>query len=132
MSFLPNNEASIEIKTIGENTGKLWTGSFTAKLILNNYESAQVNIKADRYNEGSVTLPSITMLYNKATAELETRITSAPDWWKNSDHGRLLLDQNVVLDIYAEVLNARREYREKLKQAAEQSESNDSTKPKKK
>lgn len=122
--MLPKNESIVKLSIIGDSTQKLYDGAFTIKCILNNYESVQVALRTDRYNEGSESVGTQTRLFNRAIAELELRIIDSPDWWKSSDSGRLLFDQNVVFELFTSSLEAQKEWKDGLNKAAEESESN--------
>lgn len=121
--FLPSTETQFEFECTGETTSKRYSGSFTIKSVLNNFESAEVVMRADRYNGGSQTLPVQTALFNRAIAELEMRIKASPDWWTKSDSGRLMYDQNVVFELFNKVLEAQKEWKDRLNTEASKSES---------
>lgn len=121
--FLPSTETQVEFECTGDTTSKRYSGSFTIKCVLNNFESTEVVLRADRYNGGSQTLPVQTALFNRAVAELEMRVKSAPEWWSKSDSGRLIYDQNVVFELFNKILEAQKEWKEKLSNEASKSES---------
>lgn len=127
--FLPSTETQIEFECTGETTSKRYSGSFTIKSVLNNFEATEVILRADRYNGGSQTLPVQTALLNRAIAELEIRVKSSPDWWSKSDSGRLIYDQNVIFELFNKVLEAQKEWKDKLSSEASKSEA--ASKPKK-
>lgn len=120
--FLPSTEAQIEFECTGETTSKRYSGSFTIKCVLNNFEATEVILRSDRYNGGSQTLPVQTALFNRAIAELEMRVRSSPEWWAKSDSGRLIYDQNVVFELFNKVLEAQQEWKERLSSEASKSE----------
>lgn len=129
--FLPPVETQIEFECTGETTSKRYSGSFTIKSVLNNFELTDVVLRTDRYNGGSQTIPAQIALFNRAIAELEIRVKSAPDWWSKSDSGRLIFDQNVVFELFAKVLEAQKEWKDRLSQEATKSESNKKSKKEK-
>jgi hypothetical protein len=120
--FLPSIETQVEFECTGETTSKRYSGSFTIKCVLNNFEATEVILRSDRYNGGSQTLPVQTALFNRAIAELELRIKSSPDWWSKSDSGRLIYDQNVVFELFNKALEAQQEWKERLSNEASKSE----------
>ena len=130
--FLPPIETQIEFECTGETTSKRYSGSFTVKCVLNNFEATEVILRSDRYNGGSQTLPVQTALFNRAIAELELRVKSAPEWWSKSDSGRLIFDQNVVFELFNKALEAQKEWKDRLSQEASKSESASKTKKGKK
>jgi hypothetical protein len=51
-------------------------------------------------------------------ADFRSYIVSAPDWWTQSRFGEDLLDENVISDIYDEIVKIRSEFTEDLKNKA--------------
>ena len=130
--MLPVNEVTITFESVGEFTKKRFVGDFTFKCVLNNAESMQAAIMADRYNGGSTTLPTEVALYNRATAELELRIKSSPKWWSDSDSGRTLMDRGIVFELFNKAMDAQIQWKEKLTEEAKTvEETNEKVKAKK-
>jgi hypothetical protein len=130
--LLPQIETQIEFECTGETTSKRYSGSFTVKSVLNNFEATEVALRTDRYNGGSQTIPVQIALFNRAVAELELRVKSSPEWWSKSDSGRLIFDQNVVFELFNKVLEAQKEWKDRLNQEAVKSESASKSKKNKK
>lgn len=130
--MLPVNEVTIMFESVGDFTKKRFVGDFTFKCVLNNAESIQAAIMADRYNGGSTTLPTEVALYNRATAELELRVLSSPKWWSDSDSGRTLMDRGIVFELFNKAMDAQIQWKKKLtEEAVSVEETNEKVKAKK-
>lgn len=122
MSLLPTHEKSVHIDVVGNQTNERFRGDFTVKTLLTNSELLEAALAIDRMGGGSTTLPVGYSLFIRALAELDVRVVDAPKWWKDSQGGRNLLDQNVVTEIYSAALKAATDYKAELDKAAEKVE----------
>jgi hypothetical protein len=130
MALLPKNEATFSLEVEGDVTKKRYEGKFTVKCVLENWETMEVGLRADRYNAGSATLANQFKLFNRALAEAEVRVMfdkernkpMAPSWWIDSDAGRSLLDQNVVFEVYAKCIEATKSWKDSLEGEISKSE----------
>jgi hypothetical protein len=98
-------ETTFHFSAEGIKTKKKYEGDFTVKTALTVGEQIAVGIAQDRYNGGSSTIDFAFSRFNQAMAALEQRIivreskALAPEWFRDSDYGRKLLDANVVLEL---------------------------------
>lgn len=93
--------APIHISTVGSVTGKPYNGKFLIKTVLNRRE----NFLADerrRYILGGNPNSAPPALQGEAymLGQLFVRIVEAPDWWKQSDSGLDIEDDNVIGELY--------------------------------
>ena len=89
------------VDIIGKDTGTRYRGTFTVKMVLSRTEKFKVDEerrKAIGFN-GKEAL-SETIIEAHILADLQTRIVSAPTWWKLSDEGRGIEDDDVLEQIY--------------------------------
>ena len=120
--MLPKDESTFNISVVGDNTKEQYRGDFTVKTMMTNGELLQVAVAIDRAGGSSASLPVGYKLFIRSLAELDVLVVDCPKWWKNSEYGRTLKDQNVVGEIHAKALSAQDEYKAKLAKAAEESE----------
>ena len=119
---LPKNEQSFDIDLAGETTNIQYVGTFTAKCVLNmagkhSMELEKTRLMAD-YANPSAGLAGIAI----ALATIRAKITDGPAWWKDSDAGATIIDENVVFKLYDECLRIEASWREKLKKNGEEAQ----------
>lgn len=123
---LPENDRTFHVDMKGEDTGINYNGTFTSRCILDmggkhSEELEKTRLMAD-YANPSNGLYGIAVTLSK----LRARITEAPEWWKQSDGGSTIRDENVILHLFDEVVRLEQEWREELKdQGKEAKESNE-------
>lgn len=125
-----SNEHSFTVSIVGDKTRQKYEGQFTVKCLMTNAELIELGLRLDQYNRGSQTLAPGAALLNRAFAELEVRIVTdeksgqqkAPLFWRESDGGRRLLDQNVVYEIFEKAREAEQIYVDRLTKATEETE----------
>lgn len=116
---LPKNEQSFDVDLVGDTTGVHYKGTFTAKCILNMagkhaMELEKTRLQAD-YANPSNGLAGISI----ALATIRAKITEGPAWWKDSDGGATLIDENIVFTLFDECNKAESKWRAALKAKAE-------------
>jgi environmental stress-induced protein Ves len=134
---LPNNSHTFRVKTKGDKTGEWFEGDFTVKCVLNQEEIVDIALRTDQYNRGSTSVPAAFALLNRMFAELEVRVvrdkqtgkSQAPTWWVESDHGRLLLDRNVLEEVFINAAKAEKVWADRLQEQAEKAEKESQEKP---
>lgn len=122
---LPKNEAVFEIDIQGDTTLKQYQGQFTCRCILTMGQKHTMELEKSRllgsYNNPTLELQGIARIL----AELRAKLTDAPEWWKQSQGGTNLSDENLLVELYTKVEKAEQEWRQKVKDLA--SPSQDST-----
>lgn len=106
---------SFSVNIQGETTFESYPGKFTVKQLLNHDEQLEVDrlrrqILGDKPDQASARALNQAEIF----ASLIVRVTEAPTWWKESNAGQGLYDDNVIAGVYGEAMKAEREYRESL------------------
>lgn len=123
---LPKNEKSFDLDLVGEDTGVPYKGTFTAKCVLNiagrhAMELEKTRLMAD-YANPSNGLAGIAI----ALASIRAKIVEGPAWWKDSDGGSNIIDQNVIFRLYDECNRVEGAWRKELKKDAEEAQKGNS------
>ena len=129
---LTNLNYTFYFESTGEKTKNKYEGEFTVKLALTVGEQIEVAKLTDRFNGGSTTLPPAYNVYNRALAEMEVRVATgldgkykAPSWWVDTNGGKGLLDTNVVLDLFTQMVEqSEKEWKTRLDKESEKAEKN--------
>lgn len=116
---LPKNERAFDVDLVGDTTGVQYKGTFTARCILNMagrhaMELEKTRLMAD-YKNPSDGLAGISI----TLATLRSKIVEGPAWWKDSEGGATIIDDNVLLSLYDEVNKLENAWRKDLKKNAE-------------
>lgn len=119
---LPKNEQSFDIDVVGDTTGLSYKGTFTAKCVLNmagkhSMELEKTRLQAD-YANPSAGLAGIAI----ALSTIRAKITIGPAWWKDSEGGSTIIDENVVFTLYDECNKIESNWRKELKKNAEEAQ----------
>lgn len=101
---LPAMECDFVLDTEGELTKKRYIGEFTCK-IMNRKERALVD-KHRAFLNGDIAdqLNPMTLRFHHWISYLRYALTDYPRWWKESDLGYELYDQNPIEATYEKVL----------------------------
>lgn len=117
---LPKKEQSFDIDVVGDTTGYHYKGTFTAKCVLNMSERHTMELEKTRlqadYANPSAGLAGISI----SLATIRTKIVDGPAWWKDSDQGATLMDENIVFRLYDECNKLETNWRAALKAKAEE------------
>lgn len=119
---LPKNEKSFDIDLKGETTDLQYKGTFTARCVLNianrhAMELEKTRLMAD-YANPSNGLAGIAI----ALSSIRAKITDGPAWWKNSDAGANLIDENIIFILYDECNKLESAWRKELKKDGEEAQ----------
>jgi len=119
---LPKNESVFDFEAKGETTGETYKGQFTVMCVLNMsgrhaLELEKTRLMAD-YANPSRGLAGIAI----SLATVRAKIIDAPAWWKNSDEGSLIIDENVVLTLYDKCNEVEAKWRKSLKSQSEEAQ----------
>lgn len=114
MIELPKTDITISVDVKGDTTGLRWQGEFTVVAVptlaqRHRYELERSRLMADLKNP----TPSLQAM-SEVMATVNTRILKAPDWWKQAYDGIELLDHNIAVAIYDQILDAEETWREQL------------------
>lgn len=120
---LPKNEKTFSIDVEGDTSGEKYVGQFSAKCVLNMSEKHTKELEKTRlladYANPSNGLAGIAEILST----VRTRLIKWPDWWSNLDYGTKVLDENVIIAIYDELIQAESEWRKEIRKKAAPAES---------
>ena len=121
---LPKKEKSFTIKEVGASTGHTYEGTFEVICCLTmgqrHAEAAEkTRLMGDYANPDGD-------LYSLATtlATLRTRIQESPEWWKQSNGGTSILDEEVINLLWEKTMEAEVKWKKELKEKAEKAQGN--------
>jgi len=120
---LPKNEKTFSISVDGDTSGEKFEGQFTAKCVLNMAEKHTKELEKTRllsdYANPSTGLAGIAEILST----IRSRLIKWPSWWANLDFGAKMLDENVIITIYDELIAAETEWRSEIKKKSMPAES---------
>lgn len=120
-SSLPKREKTISIDIVGETTGEHFKDDFVVHTVLNMASRHALELEKSRLLGDSLNPTRMLSNISISLATVRHHIIKAPDWWTELGAGSLILDENVILDIYDKIVEAEREWRESIKKKAEDS-----------
>lgn len=115
------NDKPFSIHIQGENSGRTWIGEFRAKIRLSHRDYAEIDRERRRRLGGEEGQPSERVaLTAHILSQLYGRLTEAPEWWRESDGGWLLEDDNLITECFNRAKDIEtKAVEEKQKQAKE-------------
>lgn len=113
---LPDKESVFDFDFTSDLTGKKYEGRFTVLCRLDMGQKHRLELEKTRllgnYPNPTDGLAGIAVVL----ANLRIKVTDAPDWWKQSNGGYLIEDEDALVTLYDRVIAAETEWLEKLKQ----------------
>lgn len=110
---LPKNESVFDFDFISE-LGRKYEGRFTALCVLDMGQKHRLELEKTRLlgNHANPTdgLAGIAIVL----ATLRSKIIDAPEWWKQSNGGFLIKDEDVLVALYDKIQAAEAEWRNQL------------------
>ena len=101
---LPKNEKSFSFEAVGEDTGKKYEGEFTVICIPNMFQKRAIEIEKTRL-QADQTNPTMNLMgLGEVLANCRVRIIEGPSWWKDSNGGFDIMDENVCVKLYDQVM----------------------------
>ena len=116
MSQLPKRERTFQFESVGNDTGRKYEGKFTVKTILKIREKHQLELEKTILQADTKSPTAGLRGISNVLAELRVRVVDGPEWWKQSEGGADLDDENVLLDLYDKTLEQEAEWRKDLKE----------------
>lgn len=101
---VPPTESDITVDAIGEVTKKKFIGEFTCKIPRRKEQCLIDKHRAFLNGNNPEQLDPATIRFHHMISYLRYTITESPKWWKESDLGYELYDENVVKAVYEAVL----------------------------
>lgn len=123
---LPKNEAVFDFEYTGLTTGKKYDGQFTVVCVLNMMRKHALEIEKTRLMADFQNPTDGLFGLAVVLANLRVRIVEAPEWWKQSQGGFNVMDEDALVALYDKVVEQEAKWRETLKgQAKEAQKSED-------
>lgn len=114
--------STFSVSILGKDTGQVYNGEFTAKMVMTRRDAFRADEERRRVLGASPegTFPA-ARLQGEAyiIGQLRVRLLTFPEWWKNSDGGLDLLDDNIADEILSMIISKEQEYKQKLSDQAE-------------
>lgn len=118
---LPKNEKTISIDVVGETSQQRWQGDFIIIPIATIAMTHELALQQSRLN-GDLKFPSSRLSsISEILATCAVHVKEAPEWWDTNFSGINMLDKNVMVKVYDEIIAAGKEWREQVKKEAEAS-----------
>jgi hypothetical protein len=112
---LPSKEKSFAFEHIGETTGKKYDGQFTVRCLLNVGQKHSLALEKTRllgsYESPTDDLAGLAIIL----ANLRAKIVEAPEWWKQSQSGSLIDDEDALVVLFRKIEETELEWKEDLK-----------------
>lgn len=122
MANVKKYESTAIVNATGEITGEQYTGKFTFKTRLSHKERMQIDTLRRQIlgpqPEGAVPSPR-ALSAAQIFANLAVRTLDAPSFWKNSDNGMDLADDDLVSAVYDAAIKAEEDEIQKVRKAGE-------------
>ena len=100
--------------------GERREGNFTVKCRLTLRERQRMELDKSRLLGGHTSPTDALMGISVMVATLNTHITEAPEWWKQSDSGLDLDDESIVVELYDRLTDEQIAWRKELTAHAEE------------
>ena len=111
---LPKNESTFKIDIEGEVTKTKYEGEFTVickPTLSMKHEHALIKARL----MGDLKNPTQDLyFFSELIATLKTRIVDHPKWWVDSFKNLNTLDENVVVEVYEQIIKASEEWNKQL------------------
>lgn len=111
---LPNKESAFDFDHTGTDTGKRYEGQFKVVCLLDMGQKHRLELEKTRLmgNHPNPTdgLAGIAIIL----ANLRLKITDGPEWWKQSNGGYSIQDEDVLVALYDKVVAAETEWRKQM------------------
>lgn len=112
---LPSKEKTFDFEHVGETTGKEYKGRFTVLCVLNVGQKHALSLEKTRllgnYQNPTDDLAGLAIIL----ANLRAKVVEAPEWWKQSQGGVLIEDEDALVVLYRKIQEAEFEWKEELK-----------------
>lgn len=116
---LPKNIKSFIFESTGDTTAKKYDGEFKVKCTLNMMDKRLLEIEKCAIRADIKNPTGELVAYATILATLRIRIEDSPEWWKQSNGGYDLLDENIIVDLFDKVMEKETEWREELQKQAD-------------
>lgn len=101
---LPKNEKTFTVDITGETTGQQYQGEFTVVCVLNMLKRRQLELEKTRLKADTLNPTAGLEALAQVMSHLRVRIINGPEWWKQSEGGLNIMDENVIVELYDKCL----------------------------
>ncbi len=112
---LPSKEKTFDFEHTGLTMGKEYSGRFTVLCVLNVGQKHSMALETTRllgnYPNPTGELTGFAVIL----AQLRAKIIDAPEWWKQSNGGSLIDDEDCLVALFRKVEEAEEQWKEDLK-----------------
>lgn len=112
---LPSKELVFEFEHIGQTTEKKYEGRFTVLGLLDIGQKHRLELEKTKlmgnYLNPTDGLAGLAIIL----ANLRVKLVDGPEWWKQSNGGYSIQDEDVVIALYEKVVASEAEWRQKMK-----------------
>lgn len=114
------SDVQFTVSVIGETTGEKWYGQFKTKTRLSHRDQFRRDqIRRDLLGPNPEGASPRAENAAEVFSEIALHLVEAPSWWKNADNGLSLEDDNVVAEVFNEIMKAKAEAQAALAKKAE-------------
>jgi hypothetical protein len=116
---LPSKERTFEFEHVGLDTGKKYDGRFTVNCLINIGQKHFLSLEQTRllgnYPNPTAELDGLAVVLSN----LRAKIVDAPEWWKQSNGGNLIDDEDALVALYRKIEEAEAQWKKDLKEKAQ-------------
>lgn len=116
---LPSKEKTFTFDHVGADTGKEYKGQFTVLCLLNVGQKHSLALEKTRLL-GNYANPTDDLAgFAVILANLRAKIVESPEWWKQSQGGAVIDDEDVLVSLYRKLQEAEELWKADLKKKTE-------------
>lgn len=116
---LPSKEKTFEFSHTGLSTGRQYDGRFTVLCLLNVGQKHLMALEETRllgsYSSPTPDLEGLAMVLSN----LRAKIVDGPEWWKQSNGGNIIDDEDVLVQLYQKVKECEAQWKTDLMKKAQ-------------
>lgn len=115
------NEGYFDLNLEGDVTKEKWIGKFKCKLRLSHRDTlTKDNLRRQLLGDSPELATERAASLAFIASELSVRLMDAPPWWKASDNGLELADDNVMAEVYANCVRLEKDLYDKTHKKVDQ------------
>lgn len=116
---LPSKEKTFDFEETGLDTEKKYEGRFTVLCLLNVGQKHSLSLEKTRLL-GNYPNPTDDLAgFAVILANLRAKIIDAPEWWKQSQGGALIEDENILVTLFRKLEETEQQWKADLKKKTE-------------
>jgi hypothetical protein len=115
-----SNTESFSVSVTGEVSGEKYPGMFKTKLRLSHREQLRLDeIRRELLGKNHEAATPRAQSQANAFATIMVHLVESPKWWKDSDGGLDLEDDNILEEVYTKIIELKKSASSKLKTEAD-------------